>query len=1126
MSGFHPAISLRLLVPLGMLLGGQAAHAQGPVLIQEVISREVGLFTGANPDAREVISREVVLMVGENPAAREIVSREVSLVLSDAAPPPAIPALAITTSPNRDAVTLDWSAYDQWSVRDVAAYAVYYANEIFTSTTGMTPILSVPGETFTTTLTGLPVFEDFFFAVVPIDALGHAIADVTPTGNYALTKEIISREVTLLNGGEGTPQYKELVSREVSLLLSDTPPPPPVTNLSFTNSPTGKDVTLNWDGYDQWTARDVSFYQIFLSDTPFTSVAGMTPVAVVNGENFSRSFTDLTPWRDQNWAVVAVDGQGNRNPQVESKGVYIISPQAISREVALFVGHEPSPPLSPEVVSREVSLVVASPEVPEPVTGIDSDFAVNSSITQYGAVDADWSSYGEWAQRDVARYRIYVGTSFFDDVSGLTPYDIVADGTQQHTIIDLSPEQIHFVAVVAEDVNLQFNPTVYARSVKASVGELGDVSNVLASTTPSTITYTWDLSGVGTNREVFVKKYHIYFNGAITPLAVGPAVRTWTATSLDFGTTYAMRITTVDVFGKESTGVTVVATTPTIPPGDLEVAWNPGADGPVSATVMQSADQMIVMGGFTHTGGEARNRIARLNPEGTVDAAFDPDANGVVRGAAMQADGKMLVFGEFTGIAGVTRTGIVRLLADGALDTGFHATPNGAVSSVAVQADGSVVLCGDFTQVNDIARNRVARVTLDGTLDDGFDPNANDSVMPVILQADGKIVIGGAFTTVRGEPRNRIARLNADGTLDAAFNPGVDDNSVQTLLLQPDGKILIGGSFTSIGGVTRKHLARLLTTGALDSAYDPDVNGDVWSLVRQTNDQTLVGGAFTMIGTTPRNRAARLLDDGTLDPVFDPDANGTVYGVMLQPDGKIILAGGDSLTGVGGQPRSRLARLHNNPASNTLAITNISQLTWQRGGTSAETPETWFDVSSDGGQSWLALGSGTRVNGGWELNGTELPPLGILRARARACGGIHGASSGLSENRLVYNVFTTPESWRQFYFNTPNNTGIAADEVDADADGLSNLIERAFGQDPGNAGSRALPVWQWTPFSGTVSFDQPAGITGMVYTGEWSTTLAADDWHAIPDSGIGGHHTFTIALNGAPRMFVRIKVYP
>ncbi len=66
-------------------------------------------------------------------------------------------------------------------------------------------------------------------------------------------------------------------------------------------------------------------------------------------------------------------------------------------------------------------------------------------------------------------------------------------------------------------------------------------------------------------------------------------------------------------------------------------------------------------GGFTSVGGQARNRIARLNADGSVDAGFNPDANGAVAGLAVQPDGKVLVGGAFTSVGGQPRNNIALL---------------------------------------------------------------------------------------------------------------------------------------------------------------------------------------------------------------------------------------------------------------------------------------------------------------------------------------------------------------------------------------------------------------------------------------------------------------------------------
>ncbi len=126
------------------------------VLVREVVSREVGIHVGgvSDPDIKEVVSREVSFYVeyGRN---NQVISREYSLVKVDSATPPIITDANISFTPAGDSVTLDWSSYNQWAVRDVDHYAIYYSTAPFSGVSGMTPTNIVRGETQQFTLTGL-----------------------------------------------------------------------------------------------------------------------------------------------------------------------------------------------------------------------------------------------------------------------------------------------------------------------------------------------------------------------------------------------------------------------------------------------------------------------------------------------------------------------------------------------------------------------------------------------------------------------------------------------------------------------------------------------------------------------------------------------------------------------------------------------------------------------------------------------------------------------------------------------------------------------------------------------------------------------------------------------------------
>jgi uncharacterized delta-60 repeat protein len=382
--------------------------------------------------------------------------------------------------------------------------------------------------------------------------------------------------------------------------------------------------------------------------------------------------------------------------------------------------------------------------------------------------------------------------------------------------------------------------------------------------------------------------------------------------------------------------------------GSVDIGFDPGASGGVSALLVQPDGKILVAGAFALLGGGGtgmmfRSNVGRLYPDGSLDASLDPGANFIIFALAVQADGKILLGGLFTTLGGggsgtVSRNYLGRLHVDGSLDTTFDPGANDYVGAMVVQPDGKILVGGRFTTLGGggmgtTTRNRLARLNADGSLDTSFDPGANDTVTAIALQPDGKILVGGDFTMLGGGGsgttiRNRLGRLNPDGSLDSSFDPGANGANgfgVNAFAIQPDGKIVVGGAFTTFGGggtgtVPRNRLARLNPDGSLDLAFDPGANDAVNAIVVQRDGKLLVAGEFTMLGgggtgTTTRNRLARLNADGSLDATFDPGANGGVKGLALQSDGKILIAGFVLLTTLGGggtgtTPRSHIGRLN------------------------------------------------------------------------------------------------------------------------------------------------------------------------------------------------------------------------
>jgi len=436
--------------------------------------------------------------------------------------------------------------------------------------------------------------------------------------------------------------------------------------------------------------------------------------------------------------------------------------------------------------------------------------------------------------------------------------------------------------------------------------------------------------------------------------------------------------------------------------------FNPGVNSNVVyGLALQPDGCIIVAGSFTTVGAQARTNLARLRPDGSLDPLFNPGiagANSVIYALALLNDGSLLVGGRFTSIDGQLRTNLARLNPDGSLDNSFDPHMSGSlVNALAVQSDGSVVVGGAFSLVAGQPRANLCRLDSDGALDATFNPGASSMVNCLAIQDDGSILVGGGFTSLAGQPRYSLGRLASDGTLDDSFNPGVS-GGVFTLAVQADGGVLVGGVFTQLGGRDKANLGRLKPDGSLDTNFTATANGGVFSLAVQANGKILVGGVFTQLRGQSRSYLGRFDANGLLDTTFDTGADGSVYSLALQPNGE-ILVGGDFGT-LGGQPRSRLGRLSNSePAIDVVTVDPQTGISWFRNGATPEIRQVSFDFSTNL-TSWVPLGVGSRISGGWQLSGVVIPPGGTLLGRGLVAAGYQGASCWSRETSLGPVAFT------------------------------------------------------------------------------------------------------------------------
>ncbi len=137
-------------------------------------------------------------------------------------------------------------------------------------------------------------------------------------------------------------------------------------------------------------------------------------------------------------------------------------------------------------------------------------------------------------------------------------------------------------------------------------------------------------------------------------------------------------------------------------PGQLDTTFvpAPGTNDTVNVVIPQPDGKVIAAGRFTFANGVPRNRIARFNFDGSLDTGFDPGtgADGEITAAVLQSDGRIIVAGRFTSFSGLTHNSICRLNANGSVDQTFGLGNgiNNAALALALQTDGRIIVGGQL----------------------------------------------------------------------------------------------------------------------------------------------------------------------------------------------------------------------------------------------------------------------------------------------------------------------------------------------------------------------------------------------------------------------------------------------
>ena len=621
---------------------------------------------------------------------------------------------------------------------------------------------------------------------------------------------------------------------------------------------------------------------------------------------------------------------------------------------------------------------------------------------------------------------------------------------------------------------LQVGATAIATVTISNTG-LGD----LTLTSDVTISGQWDI--VSQPVTTITSKESVSFDIRFAPTSEGSLSGTLSIFSDD---------------SDEATFTVSVTGTATPGPGGLDLTWQPNANGEVRALTKSSDDYVMLGGAFTTLGTTSRPRLARIDknavlqaqaatiiPVGTINCIAQlPDGTALVGGQfstkklywvgfapsgevtlktsfdlvidpvvpavipyvncmAVQADGSVLVGGRFNGIkiGSVTRRGIlIRLLFSSgvaSIDTTFSAgTTNRDVRGIAIQTDGKIVFCNGGNIDPTAPKNEVIRVTSVGARDTTFAAQASRGVNGIALDSQGRVFVEGASMYIDGAPAFGVSRLSSSGALDATFT--LVPSAALSLLPMVDGTLVVAsGASGTLASASR--LEKFLTDGTADTSFISAITGTVRTVCSQEDGALLIGGSF-----------------------------GTISGALTS------------------------VRIVNSAASTALTVVDATKVQWLRSGALPETQVVVFDMSQDSGGTWIRLGQGQRIAGGWHLPSIALPYSGLLRARA--------------------------------YIQSAGNSSIMEDQISFSGLAVSDLIVQVpnteIVEDGGTASAVSAVAGSILPVTIRLVNTGLAEMTGVVATVTTAPVAGTGKWslYSAPNSTIPAGGSSTMVANFTP----------
>ena len=142
---------------------------------------------------------------------------------------------------------------------------------------------------------------------------------------------------------------------------------------------------------------------------------------------------------------------------------------------------------------------------------------------------------------------------------------------------------------------------------------------------------------------------------------------------------------------------------------------------------------------------------------------------------------------------------------------------------------------------------------------------------------------------------------------------------------------------------------------------------------------------------------------------------------------------------------------------------------------------------------------------------------------------LNANGEGANSPQTAASLLTSAQAWRQTHFGSPDNTGDAADSADPDADGATNLLERAFAGDPNISDASILPGLDTSAAPLSLVYRKSKSASDLAFTAQESIDLSA--WSAAAGSTtvVDYNETFQVIVHTRPvagdtRIFLRLNI--